>query len=129
MIDFCSILRALDLFSYEPQVLTFGDPKKPNSRNMYKTSCGGLTTILTVGLAISYFSLLITKVTSDESLKWETMSKAIHPISLGRVTLEDAKLVPQIAMLGKDLYMRNITDDYKRYFWIGMTQVEGTVQN
>ena len=121
-ISFTDILRNLDMFSTEPKTLAFGDPNQKQSRNLYKTSCGGITTIVFVIIVAIYISLQLRMVFGDEGLTWQVTEKEVDPNSLGQVSLSDAYVLPQITIGGHPMTSYGIPDDYKSKVFIGFIE-------
>ena len=120
-ISFTDILRNLDMFSSEPKTLAFGDPNKKQSRNLYKTSCGGITTIVFVVIVAIYISQQLRMVFGEEALTWQVTEKEVEPDSLGQVSLSDANILPQITIRGFSSPY-GIPDDYKSKAFIGFIE-------
>ena len=62
------LLRSLDIFSEEPKTLAFGDPNDKRSRNMYKTSCGGIVSIAFIVFVILYVIMQLGMVYGEDAL-------------------------------------------------------------
>lgn len=93
---FFRVMRKLDMFATEPNVLTFGDPDNPKTREMWKTSCGGCSSICFVLLTLTYVAYSAYAITTGDKDSFEVTSEPIPPDYLGRLTFEDMLVMPVV---------------------------------
>ena len=91
-------LCELDMFSSEPNLLTFGDPKKPHQRYLWRNVCGGICTVLFfifmfIYLAISLRQHYLAMLNSIDDLE-----SRFEPREMGPLTFYDMNAMPVVVM-------------------------------
>lgn len=89
-------LRSIDVFSKEPTALTFGDPDSPKTRNLWKTSYGGFTTIMFASVLMLYVYSSFAALDSGDKDLIEDTTRSNEKLVNTSATLEEMKIMPVV---------------------------------
>ena len=134
----CSrFLRDIDIVANEPKSLMFGDRETDENNLIYKTICGGISSVCLVICSVAYLVFLILKMINPMSFTWSMMLQQADMNTVGLVTLKDANVLPTILLMnlkdGPDgFYGRKENEmlDYsglEQHVWLGMVDANGVI--
>ena len=63
---------------------------------MWKTSCGGVSTIIAIGLIVTYLGISLKAVIEGSKDNVEILEEPLQPDQLGSLTFEDMRVMPVV---------------------------------
>ena len=116
----------LDIFSFEPNMLTFGDPAKPHTRKMWRTSCGGCCTMVLFIVMGCYIAITMKMILSTWNTIIDEIEMQFEPNSIGPQTFKDMKTMPAVVMVRErqDFYMNTSHPDFEKTVFVALRYAE-----
>ena len=121
---FTEYLRSIDVFSNEPMTLTFGDPAKSKTRNLWKTAFGGCTTILFLTVLLLYVVFSFIALSSgDKDMIEDTTREAPH-LQDASLSLFDMKVMPVVTVNIETphIYIDSSSTSFKKNIFVALLQ-------
>lgn len=118
------MLRTIDIFGEEPNLLTFGDPNDPKTRNMWRTFLGGICTIFFVMCSLAYVGMSVITVydgSRDVIIQVETLHDQTQ---MGGKTFEDMRTMPVVVFTHErqNFYVDVTSSSFHSNIFVAMRQ-------
>lgn len=115
-------LKRFDIFASEPNLLTFGDPANPKTREMWKTSWGGCSSICFLMLVSAYIGYSAYAVSTGDKDIIEILSEPTSPIENMQLTLEGMRVLPVVHFdyLASSVYLDTQHHAFKKNIFVAM---------